>query len=187
MKIYLASKSPRRKELLKQIGVHFELIEGDIDESTMTGEKARDYVERMALEKAICGWRNSMGKQKYPVLAADTSVVLNEGILGKPKDSVEAISMLRSLSGNTHQVITSVAIKLDTVQKLVTSITQVTFDTLSDKLIRSYVDSGDCLDKAGAYGIQNFAARFVSSINGSYSGVVGLPLCETANLLDEFK
>jgi len=187
MKIYLASKSPRRRSLLSQIGIEYTCIEGDIDESPFRNEKPLDYVTRMAREKAISGWDNPSRGQAMPLLAADTSVIFENEILGKPDNQKQAFSMLNKLSGNTHQVITAVAVKKEEIEKIVVSITHVTFDSLSDDIINEYISSGDCFDKAGAYGIQNYAARFVKSISGSYTGVVGLPLCETANLLESFE
>ncbi len=187
MQIYLASKSPRRQALLKQISIGFEYIPVDINENVKRGETPHDYVSRMAYEKAEVGWSESTRLLDIPLLAADTSVVLANQILGKPHNKQDAIKMLERLSGETHQVITCVAVKNSQKLELVTSITDVTFATLSEHQIDYYVNTGDCLDKAGSYGIQGYAARFVRSLSGSYSGVVGLPLFETANLLDRFK
>lgn len=187
MKIYLASKSPRRQSLLRQIGIEFETIQGKIDETPQANEKAIDYVERMAIEKAKKGWHSANRIQELPLLAADTSVILNGIILGKPSDNEHALSMLQQLSGNTHQVITSISVINDNKQELTTSVTDVCFDYLSKSIIDYYVATGDCADKAGSYGIQGFAARFVTSISGSYSGIVGLPLFETGKLLEKFE
>jgi len=187
MKIYLASKSPRRRSLLSQIDVEYTCVEGEIDETPLENEKPLDYVTRMAKEKACCGWEDPCRQKHIPLLAADTSVIFDDEILGKPENKEQAFAMLKKLSGNTHQVITAVAVKKDMKEKLVVSTTHVTFDSLSDDIINRYISSGDCFDKAGAYGIQNYAARFVKSISGSYTGVVGLPLCETANLLESFE
>jgi len=187
MHIYLASKSPRRQSLLEQIGVSFDLIDVEIDESTLNGELPLDYVMRMANEKVKAGWLNMGKKSDVPLLAADTSVVLENRILGKPIDKRDAFNMLSLLSGKTHQVITCVSVKNGVKQEMTTSITDVTFCDLSEQQIEFYIDTGDCLDKAGSYGIQGYAARFIKMISGSYSGVVGLPLFETANLLEGFK
>jgi len=184
MHIYLASKSPRRRALLEQIGISFELIEAAINESTQSAELPLDYVQRMAKEKAKMGWQQSDRALNMPLLAADTSVVLNAVILGKPTDKQDAFAMLTRLSGKTHQVITCVAVHKENDLKIATSITDVTFSHLSQQQIDGYIETGDCFDKAGSYGIQGYAARFIQSISGSYSGVVGLPLFETANLLN---
>ncbi len=185
--IYLASKSPRRSELLRQIKVEHICLAVNIDETPVSDERPREYVERMALEKATQGWKCSQRSRKLPLLAADTSVVLDLEILGKPKTKEDAICMLDKLSNRTHQVITSVVVKQDSIAKLATSVTDVTFGDLSKTIIDYYVSSDDCFDKAGGYGIQGFAAQFVASIKGSYSGVVGLPLYETSRLLNQFK
>ncbi len=186
MPIYLASRSPRRQSLLAQIEVTFECLPVDIDESVNKVETPFEYVNRMAYQKAIAGWSNRKRILDIPLLAADTSVVLGDQILGKPLDRPDAINMLTKLSGQTHQVITCVAIKHDQKIERVTSITDVTFASLSERQIDYYVTSGDCLDKAGSYGIQGYAASFVKTISGSYSGVVGLPLYEVARLLQNF-
>lgn len=187
MKIYLASKSPRRQSLLTQIGIEFELIQGEIDETPQVDENVIGYVERMAIEKANMGWQSLNRIDERPLLAADTSVILNGNILGKPEDKKHAISMLHQLSGNTHQVITSVSVINSKQQHSATSVTDVCFDSLSAQVIDYYVSTGDCFDKAGSYGIQGFAARFVTSLSGSYSGIVGLPLYETGKLLEQFE
>ncbi len=187
MSIYLASKSPRRRQLLNQIDIEYISLTVAIDETPRNQEVPQQYVERMALEKAKAGWDNSQRKEDRPVLAADTSVVLNGQILGKPICKEDAISMLKNLSDKTHQVITSVAINNGERMELVTNTTNVTFCELPIELIEYYVSSGDSMDKAGAYGIQGFAARFVMLLSGSYSAVVGLPLYETAQLLQKFK
>jgi septum formation protein len=192
MKIYLASKSPRRQSLLKQIGIEFVCIKSEIDESVLKGELALDYVKRMASEKAITGWKSSSRIDGMMLLAADTSVILNdkilgENILGKPNNAIDASDMLKKLSGNTHQVITCVSVKTEVLQETIASITNVTFATLSEDDIKNYIKTGDCFDKSGGYGIQGYAAKFISFISGSYSGVVGLPLFETSKLLEKFQ
>jgi nucleoside triphosphate pyrophosphatase len=187
LKVYLASKSPRRKELLLQIGVEFECLSADIDESVRNNEAPLDYVERIAQSKAVAGWSSNARKQEIPLVAADTSVVVGEQILGKPKSRQHAIQMLNMLSDNTHLVMTCVVVTngLKTVNK--TSVTEVKFAKLKEQQMLDYIATGDCFDKAGGYGIQGYAARFIESINGSYSGVVGLPVFETAQILEQFE
>ena len=187
MSIYLASKSPRRRQLLNQIDIEFISIVVEIDETPRKHEVPQLYVERMAVEKAKAGWDSPQRKEQRPVLAADTCVVLDGQIMGKPVSDEHAVSILKKLSDKTHQVITSVAISNKDKTELVTNTTNVTFCMLPIGLIEYYVSTGDCTDKAGAYGIQGFAARFVMLLSGSYSGVVGLPLYETAQLLQKFK
>lgn len=187
MKVYLASKSPRRRQLLEQIGIDYQCISSRIDETPLNNEKALEYVKRMAVEKTSAGWIAKDRVNDYPVLAADTCVVLDDVILGKPKDERDAMKMLLSLSGNTHKVLTGVALRQSQKVKQLTSVTEVTFGEFPETLLSRYIKSGDCFDKAGSYGIQGFAGQFVSSIKGSYSGVVGLPLFETASLIAKFK
>lgn len=188
--LYLASQSPRRRELLAQIGVSFEVVVVDIDEVVKPNESAEDYVVRLAKEKAIAGWNIEKPLNK-PVLGSDTSVVIDGKILGKPESDVEAIKMLKLLSGKTHQVKTAVALAVSANKTLqlelkdILSVSDVSFKVLSDAEIKHYVESGECNDKAGAYGIQGKAAAFVTHLSGSYSGVMGLPLYETAELLNK--
>ena len=194
--IYLASRSARRRDLLKQMGVNFEMLllrEGpgrsaDFDEAQLPGESPRDYVVRVARLKADAGWVRLEQRRlmRHPVLAADTTVALGNTILAKPTDRENAVAMLKQLSGNVHFVYTSVAVKFYDSIKETLSATEVKFRELSDDEIRRYVASGDPLDKAGAYGIQGKAAMFIESLNGSYTGVVGLPMYETAQLLGNF-
>jgi septum formation protein len=194
-KIYLASKSPRRRELLRQIGVGFEILllrdgsarPSDITEVALPNEQAKDYVRRVTEEKAVAAW-NMMLMRKLPVrpiLAADTTVVLNGAIFGKPATRSEAHAMLSSLSGHTHQVFTSIAVHFHDQHLERTQISDVTFCTLTEKQIDHYCDTQEPYDKAGGYGIQGSAAQFISQIGGSYSGIMGLPLFETAQLLAE--
>jgi nucleoside triphosphate pyrophosphatase len=187
LKVYLASKSPRRKELLLQIGVEFECLSADIDESVRNNEAPLDYVQRIAQSKAVAGWSSNARKQEIPLVAADTSVVVGEQILGKPKSKQDAIQMLNMLSDNTHLVMTCVVVTngLKTVNK--TSVTEVKFAKLKEQQMLDYIATGDCFDKAGGYGIQGYAARFIENINGSYTGVVGLPVFETAQILEQFE
>ena len=186
--IYLASQSPRRAELLRQIGVTFEQLFGEIDETPGPGELPADYVLRMAREKAAAGWQKivASGLTIRPLLASDTTVVYQDKILGKPENEHDARRMLALLSGNTHQVMTAVAITDGQQFRTELSVTDVVFKELSDQLIEDYIASGEPADKAGAYGIQGYGAVLVAGISGSYSGVVGLPLMETAQLLADF-
>jgi septum formation protein len=193
-KIYLASKSPRRRELLRQIGIDFELLllnsrspesADAVNEDALPGELPHDYVKRISREKADFAWQSLEQRRLLPrpVLTADTTVVLDGRILGKPKDGREAVAMLRALSGKTHQVLTCVTVRTrgQLLQELQES--EVTFAPLSDATINDYCDTLEPYDKAGGYGIQGMAAKFITGISGSYSGIVGLPLYETANLL----
>ncbi|WP_373973956.1 Maf-like protein [Chitinibacter sp. SCUT-21] len=183
--LYLASGSPRRKELLAQTGVIFERIAAPIDETPLTNENPRDYVIRMAVEKAESGWRHlqDMGLALKPVLASDTSVVLGDEILGKPLDAADATAMLQKLSGRTHEVMTSLALRTESGVETMLNISRVTFAPLSAAQIAAYVASGEPMDKAGAYGIQGVGGLFVAHLEGSYTGVMGLPLYETAQLI----
>jgi septum formation protein len=193
--IYLASRSPRRRELLSQIGVRFHLLlfrarpgEGpDVDEISMPGELPDLYVERMARAKAEAGWRRMLQRNLpiAPVLAADTTVALDRQIFEKPVDRRQAFEMLESLSGRSHEVLTAVALKQDDWMESALSRSEVRFKKLSAQEINQYVAIGEGDDKAGAYAIQGRAARFVIELRGSYSGVMGLPLYETAELLEK--
>jgi len=184
--IYLASRSPRRRELLAQIGVRFEVIEVEVDEDPAAGEPARDYVERLARAKAQAGWRRvqAKGLPAAPVLGVDTTVAVGGRILGKPADDREAAEMLAALSGRRHEVLTALALQSGERLESAVSVSEVRFKKLSSEEIARYVATGECADKAGAYGIQGHAARFVAELHGSFSGVVGLPLYETAQLLE---
>ncbi len=183
--LYLASGSPRRQELLAQIGVQFERISAPIDETPLPNESAKDYVLRLAQAKAEAGWQVMLAQGKYPlpVLAADTTVVLDGQILGKPLDANDAIAMLEQLSGRSHQVLTSLGLRTHTGTEIVLSVSTVTFMPLSAAQIAAYVASGEPMDKAGSYGIQGTAGMFISDLQGSFSGVMGLPLHDTAVLL----
>lgn len=192
-KIYLASKSPRRRELLRQVGIDFEVLllrdapprGPDVTEIVLPGELPEAYVARVTQEKAQAAWDAVLARRLFPlpVLAADTTVVIAQEILGKPANRDEAVSMLSKLAGNTHQVLTSIAIKYQHQLLQCTQKSEVTFAALSDVQIAAYCDSAEPYDKAGGYGIQGIAARFISHINGSYSGIMGLPLYETSDLL----
>ena len=195
--IYLASRSPRRRELLQQIGVRFEPLlfregsraDGDTDESVKPGEDPDAYVRRVTDVKAIAAWsRVTMrrGLQKKPVLVADTTVALGNEILGKPADRADAERILGLLSGTQHRVLTAVAVILESRVEMLVSESHVTFSQLTPDRIAAYVASGEPFDKAGAYGIQGRAAAFIERIEGSYSGIMGLPLHETVTLLTKF-
>ena len=191
--VYLASKSPRRQELLRQLGVEFEELllreasgrRRDVVEEPRKDEPPLEYVKRIARTKASVGWHR-MGRRELPpkpVLGADTEVVLDGAVLGKPGDAAAAAAMLAALSGRTHEVITAVAVRWQTQLALAVSTSQVSFRAIAKDEIERYVATGEPLDKAGAYAIQGQAAAFVSHLRGSYSGVMGLPLFETAELL----
>ncbi|MDD5215216.1 MAG: Maf family protein [Methylococcales bacterium] len=179
-KIILASASPRRQELLKQIKIRHQVHVVDIDETPKLNELPVDYVQRLAFEKAAACQEKF--QPELPILAADTTVVLNGKIMGKPQDEADAKAMLQELSGNTHLVFTAIAL-FGKEQHAALSVTEVTFKTLSDAQIHAYWQSGEPLGKAGSYAIQGVASAFIERINGSFSGVMGLPLFETAQLL----
>lgn len=182
--IYLASNSPRRAELLTQIGVTFTRIQADVEECLQPDELAAQYVTRLATEKAQAGFLNST--QDRPVLGADTIVVREKHILEKPCDQKHAHEMMKKLSATTHQVLTAIAVVDNEQTKCILVQTSVTFKTLSDQEIRDYWETGEPCDKAGGYGIQGVGGKFVTHISGSYSAVVGLPLYETDQLIKEF-
>jgi septum formation protein len=194
-RIYLASQSPRRRELLKQIGVHYDVLalravpgRMDVVEIPNPGEGALDFVQRMASEKATCGWRAVDGRHllPFPVLGADTVVELDGAILGKPGDRAEAETILKRLSGREHMVHTAVAVQHHNRQELRLSTSRVRLAELDADSIARYLETGEYLGKAGAYAIQGRAGAFVEHIDGSYSGIMGLPLYETAELLRAF-
>jgi len=195
--IYLASRSPRRRELLLQIGVKFEPLlfrEGsrqdrETSEDVQPGEQPDDYVRRVTDLKVNAAWDRVVmrrGLQRTPVLAADTTVALASEILGKPSDKADAERMLKLLSGTQHRVLTAVALKFEDQSRMEVSESFVTFAALDEARITAYVTSGEPFDKAGAYAIQGRAGAFVERLEGSYTGVMGLPLFETARLLREF-
>lgn len=183
-RIILASSSPRRMELLQQIRVPFEALSVDIDETRLEHESPMSFVERMALEKARAGWERSDGL--HPVLGSDTIVVIDGELLGKPADKVDAHNMLRMLSDKCHQVMTAVALVQGERSMIRVSVSEVCFVSLSDEVIQRYWQTGEPVDKAGAYAVQGMAAAFIRTLNGSYSAVMGLPLHETCELLGEF-
>jgi septum formation protein len=183
MKVILASASPRRAELLRQIGVEFEVRAVDIDETPKLGEKAQDYVRRLALEKAKAA-REFYQHENVIIIGSDTSVIVDEEILGKPSDKEHALSMLKKLSARTHKVMTSVAV-LGMQETCIVNINQVTFAEITDKELDQYWQTGEPRGKAGSYAIQGKAAMFITHLEGSFSGVMGLPLYETAQLLKQ--
>lgn len=180
-RIYLASSSPRRQALLEQIGVRYHVVEVSVDETWDGRESPQEYVQRLALQKVRAA-RRVVADNTLPVLAADTAVVLDGQILGKPKDRRDALGMLERLSGRRHQVLTAVAL-VNEREAVRTSISTVTFAATTPAQRAAYVASGETDDKAGAYAIQGRAAIFIERVEGSYSGVMGLPLFETAELL----
>ena len=187
--LFLASGSPRRRELLTQIGVPFQVVSASIDETPLPDECPAAYVERLARAKARAGREHLLGASvsaPFSVLGADTAVVLDDQILGKPVDEANALSMLMALSGREHEVLTAIAILA--AERCETRVvrSRVSFRTISQQEAGQYWASGEPQDKAGGYAIQGLAAVFVAGLNGSYSGVVGLPVCETAELLGQF-
>jgi septum formation protein len=184
--LYLASQSPRRAELLTRLGVDYAVLPVDVTERRQPGETARGYVRRVAWEKAEAGLQQVRHFPGAVVLGADTEVLVDDETLGKPADADDAMAMLRRLSGRTHQVIS--AVSLVSIERCAgtVSVSTVTFADLHERDIAAYVASGDCMGKAGAYAIQGAAEAFVSRLEGSYSGVVGLPLHDTARLLALF-
>jgi len=184
--LYLASSSPRRRELLTQIGLPFHIVPASIDETPEPGEAAHAYVERLARGKALAGLNFLAQRADVCVLGADTAVVLDGRILGKPVDRADALAMLQALSGREHEVLTAVAVAdRDRCEARVVS-SRVAFREVSAEEAERYWETGEPQDKAGGYAIQGLAAVFVSRVEGSYSAVVGLPLCETSALLADF-
>ncbi len=186
--IYLASQSPRRRELLQQIGVAHQVINADVVEVPRIHESPSDYVQRLAQEKARAGWANVERQQLQvaPVLGADTIVVINNEILEKPRDAEHGALMLRKLAGTDHQVMTAVAVVIEDQCSIKLSVTDVVFRPLDEHEIAAYWKTGEPCDKAGGYAIQGLGAVFVQQIRGSYTGVVGLPIEQTVALLAEF-
>ena len=194
--IYLASQSLRRRELLTQIGVNFEMLmlrsdlcrDIDVDETVRVGERPEAYVQRLCHAKvtAACAALKLRKLSPFPVLAADTDVAVDGKILGKPENADQAAAMLRQLSGREHQVHSAVAVAVGEQIETALSTSTVRFTKLSEERIRSYILTGEYMDKAGGYAIQGLAGAFVEHLSGSYSGVVGLPLFETVQLLRRF-
>ena len=196
MRLYLASRSPRRRELLTQMGVAFDTLifrsglrgDAQVDETAHPGEAAPEYVERVARAKAdhgICLLAERRLPMR-PILAADTTLEFAGEIIGKPVDDADATAILQHLSGQTHRVLTGVAVSHEGRTEYVVSVSEVRFRKIDDEEIRHYVHSGEPMDKAGAYGIQGRAGLFVEHLAGSYTGVMGLPVCETGELLKRF-
>ncbi len=185
--VYLASNSPRRFELLQQIGVSPQKIYIEVDETVLADEAGEDYVKRVTLLKAHAALEQKQQQflPKAPIVVADTVVLWQNRIFGKPKNTQHAKEILTMLSGQTHEVITSVCVICSGFCSQQTQTTEIRLKTLTEAEIDAYIASGEPLDKAGAYGIQGLGALFVSHLSGSYSGVVGLPLYETANLLEK--
>jgi len=191
--VYLASQSPRRRQLLEQIGIQYELLlaspeeDSEALETVMSGELPLTYVKRVTqlkLDAAVIRMKQR-GLPNAPILCADTTVALGRHILGKPEDAKDALRMLKVLSGQTHRVLTAVAVASNRKRAICVSISQVTFAPMKLSEMKSYVASGEPMGKAGAYGIQGLAASYISEIKGSYSSIMGLPLFETAQLLKQ--
>jgi len=191
--VYLASQSPRRRQLLEQIGVHYELLlptpEEDAEalEQALPGEAPLSYVQRVTLLKLEAAMirLKARGLAKAPVICADTTVALRREILGKPDNAQDALRMLKKLSGKTHRVLTAVAIGKGTQRVSAVSISSVTFANMSMAEMKAYVASGEPMGKAGAYGVQSLAAKHIAAIKGSYTGIMGLPVFEAAELLKQ--
>lgn len=183
-KIILASQSPRRVTLLKQMGIECLVMPADIDEAAISDESPSAYVLRLAEQKALTIVAKN-GRDDLPILAADTTVALGNAIFGKPKNEADAFEMLKTLSGTTHQVHTAIALAFNGNCETVLNTTQVTMIPLSDAMIGAYIATGEPLDKAGSYAIQGLAGNWIIRIEGSYTGVMGLPVFETAQLLDK--
>lgn len=186
-KIYLASKSPRRAELLIQMGVNFEILSFDIPEIVAEGETPFNYSQRICREKAEAGWQYMVEHKlpTLPILTADTEVIYQEQVLGKPVDYDDAFRMWRMFAGDRNLVITSVTLKYHDFEKTVTSQSWVHFDQLSDAEIHAYLATGDYKDKSGAYGIQSLAGQYIQKIDGCFYAIMGLPLNVVRNLLQE--
>ncbi|MBT3504198.1 MAG: septum formation inhibitor Maf [Piscirickettsiaceae bacterium] len=182
-RVYLASGSPRRSELLAQIGIEFDKLTIDVDESRLIDEMPLDYVQRIAQVKAKAGWAALGDNELRPVIGADTSVIIGQDILGKPKNKAEAKTMLKRLSNNQHEVLTAVSLIYGEQVLTRVSYNKVTFAPLTEAELDWYITTGEGEDKAGSYAVQGLAALFIKKIEGSYSGIMGLPLRETMELL----
>jgi len=181
--LYLASQSPRRRELLAQIGESPRVLDVDIEEIRQSGENPDAYVARVALDKARAGYAMVSNESGARVIGADTEVILGDDVFGKPRDATDAVSMLRRLSGREHRVVSAVWLIDEKSERHALSVSIVRFAPLDAAQIDDYVASGECFGKAGAYAIQGRAAAFIEHLSGSYSGVMGLPLHETSRLL----
>jgi septum formation protein len=191
--IFLASRSPRRRTLIEQLGLRYQIVDVQVDEQHHDGESPTDYVARLALEKARRGWQQ-IAAPAVPVVGADTCIVLNGRIVGKPEDKAHGIALLKQYSGATHEVVSGVAM-VGTVgntpqgapqEQVKVNISRVTFRQLTDQECERYWETQEPLDKAGGYAIQGKAAGFISNIEGSYSGIMGLPLYEFVELMSAF-
>jgi len=185
--LYLASRSPRRTQLLARLDRPFRALDLDVPEVRAAGETAQDYVRRVAIDKARAGLALVAGDPDAVVLGADTEVVLDGEVFGKPVDAADAAAMLRRLSGRTHQVMTAAALVADGAEQAVMVVSEVSFIVLDAAAIAAYVASGEPMGKAGAYAIQGGAERYIRHLAGSYSGVMGLPLQQTEQLLQAFE
>lgn len=188
MKIYLASKSPRRKELLEQMEIPFEILQIDTPEIVKPNETAENYSKRIVEEKLQAAWQKIHNEHipPLPILCADTEVILNDAILGKPRDESDAFNMLSQYSGQSHQVITSVGLIGNDFQQIRMNTTTVTFAKMTVQEIRHYLASGNYKDKSGAYGIQSYIGQFISRIDGCFYSVMGLPLNTVREMLRDF-
>ncbi|MCX7061619.1 MAG: Maf family protein [Gammaproteobacteria bacterium] len=184
VQLYLASRSPRRAAFLAALGLRHALIDGEVPEVPRPGQSPQDYALETAVAKARAGAANA--RLDIPVLAADTDVAIDGEILGKPRDADDAVAMLMRLANRPHQVVSAVAVVHGARLETVVTTTEVLFGVIDERDARAYADSGEPLDKAGAYGIQGHASRWVRAVHGSYTGIVGLPLYETAELLGRF-
>ncbi|WP_178863896.1 Maf family protein [Thiomicrorhabdus cannonii] len=182
--LYLASTSPRRAELMQQLGLHFEIVNAPVEEVALPNETPFSYVRRIAIEKALDGFNKVAGKQIW-VVGGDTAVVLDNKVFGKPRNEADAVRMLRLLSGKSHTVLSAVAVVYDGEVFSAVNQTEVCFRALDESEIQAYWASGEPDGKAGSYAIQGLGARFIEKINGSYSGVMGLPLFELDQLLSQ--
>jgi septum formation protein len=193
LQLYLASRSPRRRILIEQLGVHYKTLDVDVDERPHEGENPSDYVARLAMEKAKNGW-DQVGNGKIPVVGADTCIVFNDQIIGKVDSREQSRALLKQFSANSHQVLTGIAMigeKLEgnrpaLKQRVRVNNSNVTFRALTEEECERYWETGEPVGKAGGYAIQGIAAAFIEKIEGSYSGVMGLPLCELSELMSEF-
>lgn len=201
--IYLASRSPRRSTLIEQLGIRYKILDVAVDEQPREGEKPADYVKRLAVEKALCGW-GKLSDGKIPVLGADTCIVINDKIIGKVDSREQSTSLMKQMSGSSHEVLTGIALvgsegvgrervgqeiegnKSPVRQEVRINASKITFRSLSEEECEHYWDTGEPEGKAGGYAIQGLAAAFIKKIEGSYSGVMGLPLCELTELMSEF-
>jgi septum formation protein len=184
--LYLASQSPRRQELLEQLSINYTILAADVDETVHSGETADHYVSRLARQKALASWHSEQRVLDIPVLGADTAILLDDSILGKPTDREDALRMLGAMSNRAHTVLTAICVCQDDKIVQMTSETLVYFRKINTIEAEAYWESGEPADKAGAYAIQGLGAVFVQRIEGSYSGVMGLPLFETVEALKQF-